>query len=309
MQECDEDPVLFQSLQRFFNVLGSESGKIVDDTHLDKVIDWLSSCGEGEGGTLRTLLDSSSLDLPSVIARCVSHGDAKVKSFGIRLFGVYAQTEEGFTALVAHLRAHLTSATVSRDDHVGTTNPVATLADPSWWHKFLEDGGPSVQYTALGMLKGASCHPAGWQWLEHGRFVQSAVKLLAKSNSFFVKKAATGFLASVLLHSVCLSRGNGVDSEGLIQLLSLLKRSLAASKGKEPLIEGECTFQAAVSIETAAARLVSSSRPAVPFSVKWLQRVLPSLSPLLDALGTRSEKECWAVLNLLQALDGETVLR
>ena len=303
LQERDDHRVLFQSLQKFFKVLCSESRKIVDDTHLDKVVDGLTDCGQDEGGTLRSLLDSATLNLPSVLASCIAHGDARVKSFGIRLFGVYAKTEEGFTALLAHL----SSAVVSRDGHVSTSNPVATLADPAWCHEFLEDGGPSVQYTALGMLQSLSCHAAGWQWLECGKFAQSAVTLLARTSSFFVRKAAIGFLASVVLHS---SHGNGVGSDGLSQLLSVLKRSLSAGTEQQPLVaEDVCNFQVVVSIVTTAVRLAVCTRPAGPHSARWLQGVLPSLSPLLESLKTRSEKDCRAVMNLLQSLDGERVLR
>ena len=301
LQKHDDHRAPLQSLQRFFNVLCSESGKIVDDTHLDKVIDGLSDCGPGEGGILPELLDNATLDIPSVLARCMKHGDARVKSFGIRLFGAYAQTEEGFTALLACL----SSAIPSRDGHVNTSDPVVTLADPSWCQRFLEDGGPSVQYAVLGMLQSLSCHATGWKWLECGKFVQSAILLLAKSNSFFVRKAATVFLASVLLHG-CSSHG----STGLSQLVSLLKRSLSTDVEQQALAEGSvCDFHVAVSIVTAAVQLASCSQQAGPLSVSWLQGVLPSLSPLLEAFKTRSEKDCRAVMNLLHILDGETVLR
>lgn len=305
LQRNDDHRALLQSLQRFFNVLCSESGKIVDDTHLDKVIDGLSDCGQGEGGILPSLLDSATLDIPSVLARCMKHGDARVKSFGIRLFGAYAQTEEGFTALLACL----SSVIASRDGHVITSDPVVTLADPSWCQRFLEDGGPSVQYAVLSTLQSLSCHATGWQWLEWGKFVQSAILLLAKSNSYFVRKAATGFLASVLLHG-CLSQGIGDESTGLSQLLSLVKRSLLTDVEQQALTEGGvCDFHVAVSIVTAAVQLASCSQQAGPLSVTWLQGVLPSLSPLLEAFKTRSEKDCRAVLNLLHILDGEKVLR
>ena len=107
-------------------------------------------------------------------------------------------------------------------------------------------------------------------------------------------------MAMVLIVKVC-----------YIQLLSLLKRSLVAGEREQPLTDGECSFQAAVSIATAAAQLVIYSHILqLHFrSVRWLQGVLPSLSPLLKALKMRSEKECWAVLSLLQGLDGETVMR
>ena len=305
LQQQDDHRALLQSLQRFFNVLCSESGKIVDDTHLDKVIDGLSDCGPSEGGILPDLLDSVTLDIPSVLARCMTHGDARVKSFGIRLFGAYAQTEEGFTALLGRL----SSPIASRDGHVNTSDPVVYLADPSWCQRFLEDGGPSVQYAVFGVLQSLSCHATGWKWLECGKFVQSAILLLAKSNSFFVRKAATGFLASVLLYG-CSSHGSGDGGTGLSQLVSLLKRALSTDVEQQALTEaGVCDFHVAVSIVTAAVQLASCSQQASPLSVSWLQGVLPSLSPLLEAFKTRSEKDCRAVMNLLHILDGERVLR
>ena len=306
LQERDDHRVLLRLLQRFFDVLCSESGKIVDDTHLDKVIDGLTNCGPSEGDTLRSMLDGTTLDFPRVLARCLAHGDVRVKSFGIRLFGVYAQTEEGFTALVACLSS---SAAASRDGHVDTSKPAVTLAEPSWCHKILEDGGPSMQYAVLGMLQGLLCHATGWMWLERGKFVQSAVMLLAESNSFFVRKAAIGFLASVLLHG-CVSHGSGAGSDGLSQLLIMLKKSLSTAMEQQPDVEGDvCDFQVAVSVVTAAARLASCPQPGGPLSMSWLQGVLPSLAPLLEVLKTQSEKDCRAVLNLLQTLDGERVLR
>ena len=62
----------------------------------------------------------------------------------------------------------------------------------------LEDGRPFVQYTALGMLKGVLCQ-AGSGWSMQERFVQNAVKLRAKCNSFFVKKATVYVCVCVYL--------------------------------------------------------------------------------------------------------------
>ena len=48
------------------------------------------------------------------------------------------------------------------------------------------------------MLKGVLCQ-AGSGWSMQERFVQNAVKLLAKRNSFFVKKATVYVCACVYL--------------------------------------------------------------------------------------------------------------
>ena len=95
-------------------------------------------------------------------------------------------------------------------------------------------------------------------------YAQCSEVACQKYNSFLGKKQPLDF--SICFASECLSHGNGVDSEGLLQLLSLLKRSLIGTDGKLPLTDGECSFQAAVFIVTTAAQLVICSHLAAPFS-------------------------------------------
>ena len=101
-----------------------------------------------------------------------------------------------------------------------------------------------------------------------------------KYNSFLGKKQPLDF--SICFASECLSHGNGVGSEGLLQLLSLLKRSLIGTDGKLPLTDGEGSIQlqAAISIVATAARLVICSHLAAPFSYsEVVARVAPIVVP------------------------------
>ena len=97
--------------------------------------------------------------------------------------------------------------------------------------------------------------------------MHNAVKLIARSITVSLAKSSH-WNFSICFASECLSHGNGVDSEGLLQLLSLLKRSLIGTDWKQPLTDGEGSIQlqAAISIVATAARLVICSHPAAPFS-------------------------------------------
>ena len=81
---------------------------------------------------------------------------------------------------------------------------------------------------------------------------QQSEKLLARSITVSLAKSSH-WNVSICFASEYLSHGNCADSEGLLQLLSLLKRSLIGTDGKQPLTDGECSFQAAVFIVTTAA--------------------------------------------------------
>ena len=274
-----EENHLLEKLHVFFGVLLNEPSKIVDDTHLSKVIDGLIHCDEEKNGFLISLLDKPALHFVSFLVQCLSSEVERTQVFAIQLFGLFARNSDAFRHLNMFLHSH-----GGRCEEAG------------WWTEVLQSGSTSVQYAVLSVLELLLGHNCGSEWMGGSELFSCSIHCL-ESSSFFVTKASINFLASSVVQWVLLAGEEEMKlhKKTLSNFLQTVNKALLS---KDDGYDG-VLFQHALTLFTRVFTLVVDTGK---LNIDNFLSVFPSLLEVSLQLKWRTgQRNCQLILNLLKS--------
>ena len=256
---------LLQLLDQFFSILIATPDKVVDDTHLDKIIDGLKLWANEEECYFDTLV--SRLDLTNVIVQMLRSKVDATRVFGVRFLALISYNEKHFKWL--RDRSH---------------SDGLVCGDKTFWSESLTNKeSSSMQCATLQLLQQVAHHRTGLEWVLQNHYL-STVTMCMRSSSFYVKKEAGALLALLLTSR---SSSKGAPQDELQCLVNQLQNIVLNNLKNDHL-----SFDQAVAVIRKACELQSD----------WAFAVVPSVAELLSLLHAVPPKQRAGIIRLLSSL-------